>query len=199
KTQVFGLTELSLTGGTQPEFKVQPASSGKGVVVSPTSALLPPIQSKFLKAGRYLDRSILNFRPSADSEFPTQVGGYLNVWEITAAGSARLQAGEQEHCDDFKLAFYMSLYRFAEVVNDLAKKGTIYSSEADARAALATQVAIDPGNLRAYFGCLAGWMQKERDNKGWHTPALPRPDSISYDSTVGQQVAIRKLDNKALP
>ena len=199
KEQLPGLTQLTGAGGVQPDFKLGPAASGKGFVVLPTTASLPPIQSKFLKPGKYPDRSMLNFRPQAESGFQPRAGGYVNVWEITQEGSSRLQAAEQEHCDDFRLAFYLSLYRFAEIVNEMAKTGTVFASESSARAALAKQVKIDPANLSAYFKCVSGWMQRERDNSKWHTPLLPTVDSIAYDDTVRDFVAIRKLTGKALP
>src|SRR5262249_37109471 len=53
KAQVFGLTTLNVSGGTQPSFRRGPAPGGKGFVVLPTAASLPPIESKFLKPGRY--------------------------------------------------------------------------------------------------------------------------------------------------
>ncbi len=198
--QLFGLTTLSGAGRTQPEFILGPApGGGKGFVVLPTSASLAPIQSKFLKPGRYVDRRMINFRPQEGSGFPYRSDGYPNVWEVTSAGSAKIQAGEQEHCDDFRLAFYLSLYRFVEIVNDMAAKGTVYPSKAAADSALRTQVAIDPAKLFDYFKCLASWMQNERDTKPWHTPTLPHVDSVSYDSNVRDQVAIRTLTENALP
>jgi hypothetical protein len=199
KQQLPGLTELAGVGGTQSDFRLGPAPGGKGFVVLPTAASLPPIQSKFLKTGRYPDRSMLNFRPQADSSFSPRPGGYVNVWEITQEGSSKLQAAEQEHCNDFRLAFYLSFYRFAEFVNDMANKGTLFASQSAARATLAAQVKIDPANLPAYFKCVSEWMQRERDDKKWHTPRVPPVDSIAYDDTVRDLVAIRKFTASALP
>jgi hypothetical protein len=198
KVQLFGLTALSGAGATQPEFKVGAAPGGKGVVVLSTGAALSPIQMQFLAAGRYLDTTMINYRPDGTGEFPARPGGYRNVWDIDAGGSARLQAGEQEHCDDFRLAFYFSLFRFAEVVNDMAKQATVYTNETAARAALATNVKIDPANLVAYFQCLADWTRQERDKKKWHMPATPRAE-FAYDPTVRDYVALRKLTAQALP
>jgi hypothetical protein len=199
REQLPGLTQLTGAAGAQPDFKLGPGPAGKGFVVLPTTASIPTIQSKFLDVGRYIDRRILNFRPQEGSQFPSRPGGYLNMWEITPDGSMRLRAAEQEHCDDLRLAFYMSLYRFAEIVNEMAQKGTVFPSESAARAALGQQVKIDPINLPAYFTCVSEWMQKERDDKKWHTPSLPPVDSIAYDDTVRDQVAIRRLSGNALP
>lgn len=199
RAELHGVTELAAAGGTQPDFRLRAAPGGKGFAVLPTTASLPPIKSRFLRPGRYLDRSMLNFRPQVGSAFPPRPGGYLNILEVTQDGSARLQAAEQEHCDDFRLAFYLSLYRFAEIVNDMARGGAAFSSESAARVALAAQTKVDPANLLAYFKCVSTWMRNERDGKNWHTPRVPPVDSIAYYSSIGDDVAVRKLTGNHLP
>lgn len=196
--QLFGLTELSGAGGTQPMFKTAPAPIGNGVVILPTTTAIPPIRSQFLKAGRYLDTlSKIVIQPGGMNP----PGSYPVVWDILSDGANQIKAGEQEHCTDYQLAFYISLYRFAEIVNDLARSGVVYSNEAQARAELEKQVKIDPANLPAYFQCLARWMLSKRDTEKWHTSPSPKADraSIEYDSKAGTQVAVFRLTAKSLP
>src|SRR5262245_46954936 len=197
KAKLPGLTELSGGGGTQPDFKVGPAPAGKGVVVLPTGASLPPIQMKFLAAGHYLDLDRINYRPSEDPAHK-KPGGYRHAWKVTQDGSAKLAEAEQEHCNDFRIAFYVSLFRFAEVVNDMAKQGTVYADEKAARTALAAQVKIDPANLPAYFQCLADSTRDERDNNHWHTPTL-KVSEVTYVSELSEELAILPLTAASLP
>jgi hypothetical protein len=192
------LTELVGKGGQQPTFGTAPAPGGqRGVVIQPTTASIPPIECQFLNPGRYVERHAIRLRhdPSDPNYKP---GGYAPVWDVTPDGSKALRAAEQEHCDDNKYAFYFSLFRFAEVVNELASHGTVYPNEAAARRALDAQVKIDPQNVVAYFNCLGQWTKEKRDTKEkWHTPQL-RVTSLEYDSTIRDNVAVKKLTPASL-
>jgi hypothetical protein len=192
---LFGLTVMN-GAVVEPEFKVGPAPGAQGVVVLPTSASLPPIQMQFLAPGIYLDVDRINFRPTDDPGH-NKPGGYRNAWEINDAGSATLAAGEQEHCTDTQFAFYFSLFRFAEVVNAMAKQSKVYPNERAARADLNTQVRIDPANLRGYFNCLSDSMSKARDPRS-HTPRAG-VSSVTYVSKFSEELAIHKLTPAALP
>jgi hypothetical protein len=198
KAQLWGLTQLSGAGGQQPDFKVAAAPSGKGVVVQPTQASLAPIPMQFIKPGRYLDK-LSSISGQEGSALPP--GSYSVVWSVTKEGSDRIRAGEQEHCNDFRLAFYFSLYRFAEIVNVMAAQGTEFQDEAAARAALARQVAIEPAKLPAYFKCLGEKMADKRDRSGWHKPPAAKAEraTVEYDSTLRKNVAVVEINQKALP
>ena len=58
--QLFGLTELSGAGGTQPMFKTAPAPIGKGVVILPTTTAIPPIRSQFWTSWTLLGYTVEN-------------------------------------------------------------------------------------------------------------------------------------------
>jgi Domain of unknown function (DUF4157) len=193
KTELFGLTQLS-TSGTRPELRVGPASSGKGFVVLPTgTSLAKPITLQYLQPGRYPEHAIrLRLQ---EGGLP---GGYLRLWEITADGSEAIKAGEQEHCDDFRLAYYLSFYRYAELVNEVAVQGTVFPTEAAAKAALKGKVFIEATHLPDYFKCLADEMRDRRDKAGWHTPRKSDP-ALGYDSKLRDDVAVRTLSARSLP
>lgn len=193
KTELFGLTQLS-TIGDKPELRVGPASSGKGFVVLPTSAsLAKPITMQYLQPGRYPEHAI---RLRLQEGGPP--GGYLRLWEITVDGSEVIKAGEQEHCDDFRLAYYLSFYRYAELVNEVAKQGTLFPTEDAAKKALKGKVFIEASQLPNYFKCLAEEMRDQRDKAGWHTPRKSDP-TLGYDGTLRDNVAVRILSAKSLP
>jgi hypothetical protein len=198
KAHLWGLTQLSGAGGEQPDFKVAAAPSGKGVVVQPTKASIPPIPMQFMKPGRYLDQ-LSSISGQEGGALPP--GSYQVVWSVTKEGSERIRAGEQEHCNDFQLAFYFSLYRFAEIVNQMATQGTEFPNEAAARAALARQVAIEPAKLPGYFKCLGDKMAEKRDSSHWHTPPPAKAEraTVEYDSTLRKNVAVVEINQKALP
>jgi hypothetical protein len=199
-----GLTILS--GRTAlPEFNLAPSpAGGKGFLILPTSASIPTIQSNFVKPGvRHLDKTMLNFRPDSNSRFYQGPGtSYLNVLEMTQDGSDQIRAGEQEHCDDFRLAFYFSLYRFAEIINDMAAQSIIYPSQAAARSALHKNIKMDPANFLNYFICLADRLRQIRDEvpNRWHTLKLAPVDSITLDPAISKErVAIRKITRNQVP
>jgi hypothetical protein len=195
--EVFGLTELTGSGGTSPELRVGPSDTGKGFVVLPTGASLgKPIAISYMRPGRYPEHAI-RLRTGQPGDPP---GGYRPLWNITQAGSDAIKAGEQEHCDDYRAAFYFSLYRYAEIVNEIAAQKTVYPTEAAAKRVLDGKVFIDAKKLPAYFKCLADDMRDQRDQRtgGWHTPRKSQPE-LTYDSALSDHVAVRTLTEKSLP
>jgi hypothetical protein len=196
--QLWGLTPFSGAGGQQPELKVAPAPSGKGVVVQSTGASIPAIQMQFLKPGHYFDK-LSTIAAQAGGALPP--GSYPVVWNLTKGGSEKIKAGEQEHCNDIQLAFYFSLYRFAEIVNDLARDGTVFKDEAAARVALGKKAAIEPQKLPAYFQCLGDTMAKKRDDSHWHSPPPPKAEraTVEFDATARKNVAVIEFTEKSLP
>jgi hypothetical protein len=149
---------------------------------------------QYLQPGRYPEHAI---RLRLQEGGPP--GGYLKLWEITADGSEAIKAGEQEHCDDFRMAYYFSYYRYAELVNEIATKGTVFPTEAAAKAALKGTVYIEAAKIPDYFKCLAENMRDHRDKvAGWHTPRKSEP-TLGYDGKLRDNVAVRTLSASSLP
>lgn len=196
--ELFGLTTLVGAGGTAPEFKVEPAPGGKGVKVKETYAALQPITLQHLAAGSYPDRKPYTF--SCDLSVDHYCGWDQQIrprviWDVTADGSARLAEAEQEHCIDYQYAFYFSLGRIAELVNELARSGRRFPNEASAKAELQKSVKLDPKDWVAYFACLAQASKDARDTgqHPWHTPLSPLDKKVRGQSrweagTGGQPV-----------
>lgn len=162
---VFGLTTLDGSGVTFPTVNTFPAKP-HGVTVGPTSAALPTIPSVFTKIGVFV-------------EGETQVGPgggcssgkYPLKWSI---GTNKIGEAEQEHCNDFQYAFDISLKQYADAVNALAAKKTVFPNHQAVEAALTRTTGVAPAKWQSVFNCLVQ-KTKLRDptNPGdpsWHTP-----------------------------
>jgi len=184
--EVFGLTTLS--GQVQvPVFQTEPA--GKAVKVKKTFAALPAIELKFVTDGMYDDKN-LTFTMACQGNDPTcQAGTFPVVWNVTKAGSGRILEGEQEHCADFQLAFYLTLGRISEIINELAGDGKTFPSEAAAKQAMQKQIALPASDWFPYFTRLTNQTSKIRDDfRKWHTPKLNKNTArIQSIGPLGQQ------------
>jgi hypothetical protein len=200
--EVFGLTTLSGAGGTAPEFKVEPAPSGKRVKVKETSASLQPIEMKFLSVGAYPDSSQTYSRACQKDSAPSCVAGKFPVyWNVTTTGSSKIAEGEQEHCTDYRFAFYLVLGRVAEEVNQLARGGKTFFNEAAAKKELAKTVKLDPSDWVAYFNCLCEEASDVRDRSHWHRPQTPSDANIRIEPLQpgGPMVAKLPISSASLP
>jgi hypothetical protein len=200
--EVPGLTTLSGAGGTAPELKVEPAPGGKGLKVKETTASLQPLEMKFLDVGLYRDSSQTHSRSCQADSDPSCVSGKFPVyWDITKTGSAKIAEGEQEHCTDYQLVFYLVLGRAAEEVNQLARGGKTFVDEAAAKKELAKKVKLDPSDWVAYFNCLGQEATDERDKHRWHTPLTPSSANIKVEPLQpgGPTVAKYRVFDTSLP
>lgn len=184
---LFGLTPVVGTGAQTPTFDVAPAPQGKGVVVQPTSATFPVIQSQHVKAGSLLPlKGGLRLQDGSGRVLPLR-------WRVTDTGAAKVAEGENEHCQDTIVAFYFSAYRFAEEVNAMASQATVFPSRDAALREFQKKVKIDPGKIAAYFDCVAHQLNDERDKRRrWHTPRQPSAQ-ISSDGQFGEYVLTPSL------
>jgi len=90
------------------------------------------------------------------------------TWESSPRGQKRLAAAEQEHCQDYRYAFDISLGCYADVVNDFAKKRTKSPSREAAVDAVTKRVGLAPD---AWVQCYIALLDtsKLRDTIGWRT------------------------------
>jgi Domain of unknown function (DUF4157) len=159
----FGLTRLVASDATVPAVVTKPVRGG--VRIQPTAAALPVIPSVFTGADTFTE---------GESHFVNNGGRNLCTsgkkpihWVITAQGADKIREGEQDHCADFQLAFDLSLKRYADATNALAKR--TFGSQAEAERAVTKAVGIAPAKWFGAFACLAR-KTKIRDNQKWHTP-----------------------------
>src|SRR5207253_114293 len=100
-------------------------------------------------------------------------GKYPSRWRIYPAGANKIGEGEQEHCDDFRYAFDISLRRYADAVNQLSTSKRVFRDEAAVKSHLSRTLGVNPDDWQSVFVCLAQ-KTKIRDSKvrDWHTPHL---------------------------
>lgn len=183
----FGLTVLDVTSVTYPEAVT---SKGKGGhVFKSTTAALPVIPSIYTAADTFTEGEAHFISQGGPYDCPS---GKLPIrWTILAAGANRIRAGEQEHCNDFQLAFDRSLKRYADAVNALAASGRKFPSQAAAERALKRQVGADPADWRTAFVCLAR-KTRLRDKGGLHDPALLKRPPQHKDGCAFSSVYVHK-------
>ncbi|MHB1057967.1 MAG: eCIS core domain-containing protein [Rhodanobacter sp.] len=172
-TDDFGLTRLDVNAVVFPAFSTKRMRGG--FVIEPTTAALPAIQSVFTDADTFTE---------GEAHFIAQDGGECPSgkkpirWIITSGGAAKIKQGEQEHCDDFQLAFDLSLKRYAEAVNTLAGHH-VYASQAQAERAVTRIAGLAPKDWPGTFLCLARKTRLRDGSNGWHTPRpMMRPPRL---------------------
>lgn len=171
-TAEFGLTALTVSAAT---FRVLDlVRKGKGVQVQPTTATLPKISSIFTQAGVFDEGEATVLGDEGDCP----PGKYPLRWVISTGGAQKIQEGEQEHCNDFNLAFDLSLGKYRDAINQLATKKKIFANESAVKKHLKQIVGFEFDGLFTVFACLAK-KSLIRDHDDWHTP-VPAIRSPSF-------------------
>ena len=171
-TAEFGLTALTVSDATFPALDL--VRKGKGVQVQATTAALPRISSIFTQAGVFDEGEATVLGDEGDCP----PGKYPLRWVISAGGAQKIQEGEQEHCNDFNLAFDLSLGKYRDVINQLAAPKTIFANESAVKKHLKKIVGFEFDDLFTVFACLAK-KSLVRDRNDWHRPVpTTRPPSF---------------------
>src|SRR5262249_3885682 len=148
-TDDFGLTRLA--GSAQIPI-VHTSKRSKGLVLDFTDAKLPTLTSVYRAAGKFTEGEV-HFIGDKDSECPSKK--YPLQWWILPKGAEKIREGELEHCADFQHAFDISIRRYADVVNDLAAKKKLFSSQKAAEKFVTGLVGPKPDTWSDVFKCLA--------------------------------------------
>ena len=169
----FGLTTLS---GNVTVPVVHVSKSAKGWVLDSTDARLPPLSSVYTAAGTFIEGEMMSLSDGKEcrsgKKYPVQ-------WKILPGGAQQIREAEIEHCEDFHYAFAVSLKRYADVVNDLATKKTVFASQKAAEKYVTGKVGPSPDTWTDVFKCLAK-KTKLRDTQKWHMPRpLTKPPQIA--------------------
>jgi hypothetical protein len=126
------------------------------------------ISSFFLKPQEFKDNGIVILQEDGDPRNNyCPKGRYENHWLITQSGADKIKEGEQEHCNDFKLAFNLTLAKYRDAVN--ASAGKKFSSDKAVKKFIKKKTGVDPDSWAKVFWCLAS-KTKERDKMNWHLP-----------------------------
>lgn len=181
-TAEFGLTTLTVSDATFPELNL--TQKGKNVQVQATTAALPKISSIFTRADVFDEGEATVLGDEGDCP----PGKYPLRWIISAGGARKIQEGEQEHCNDFNLAFDLSLAKYWDAVNQLAAQKKIFANEAAVKKHLKKIVGFEFDDLFTVFACLAG-KSLVRDRNDWHKPVpTTRPPSFQNNCTFARAI-----------
>jgi hypothetical protein len=159
----FGLTRLAGPVGV-PVVQVSPARNGR---LSPTGASMPPLTSVYTQGTFVEGTGLLIGQGSGPRECPG--GSYPKEWTIRGTGESKIREAEQEHCADFRLAFDVSLSRFAQAVNAAAQSGRTFADQQAAERFFTRQLGVSPASWLLHFECLAA-KTKIRDSSHAHEP-----------------------------
>jgi len=162
-TSDFGLTVLS---GNVTVPAVGTRRARRGVVVEPTAAAMPALDSVYTKDGTFTEGQA-HFVNNDGADCPS--GRYDLRWTITPTAATRIRAGELEHCADLRHAFEISLQRYADAVNAVAASGRVFRSARAASRYVTRRTGAAPNDWPAVFQCLAH-KTEDRDFMRWHTP-----------------------------
>lgn len=164
----FGLTRLS------SDNVVFPAVTLKKGILEKTEASMQ-VSSIFLQAQTFKDKGVVVLQEDGGAEHNyCPRGKYERYWEITPGGANKIKEGEQEHCNDFMLAFDSSLAKYRDAVNEAAAKKVKFRSEREARNYLKRKTKVHPDQWISTFWCLA-FKTKIRDEMNWHLPKFISP------------------------
>jgi hypothetical protein len=109
----------------------------------------------------------------------TTAGDFKVYWKFSKAISDLVKKGEQEHCDDYDIAFKLSFQEAEDILNNhiVGKTFGPKPTKADAEAAVRAEIGgklvhptlgTDAQHWLIAFGTLAN-KTSTRDNSGWHS------------------------------
>jgi hypothetical protein len=133
--------------------------------LQPTHAEMPKIASFFTAAGEFQEgqmgkQYVLN---------NCKIRDYPIKWKITTDGAEKIKEGEEEHCNDIRHAFRITLALYASTINNVAAAERLYSSKSQAEQDALNQVGIPQSQWMNEFEKYIKRSEK-RDDKKWHTP-----------------------------
>jgi hypothetical protein len=180
--EVLGITTFDPNKAKAPEISTAAVQeNGKTFFkLKPTHAEMPPIRSAYTQAGEYVEGFWQDISEECKSErIRLQTSKFPIHWTLTAEGAKKTKEAEQEHCNDIRAAFDITLALYASAINNLAAAERLYSKPADAEkeAVRATGVTADAMLYRFYE---TAQKTRLRDDSDWHT-AQPIGDRAKKD------------------
>jgi len=123
---------------------------------------LPSIDSIYTQAGIFTEGSQ---RVVFDSDGDCLTDTYYLRWMIASNGAAKIQQGEQEHCDDYNYAYSNSVLPYVTEINRLAGGTRSFGSEREAKRYIERRIGFNPDDWFTRFSCM---LQKSLDRD--HVP-----------------------------
>jgi hypothetical protein len=190
---VFGQTAIVASRAVAPEIAAVAVPGG--FKLKATHAEMPPVYSAFT-AATVFDEGMRHCSDPSCSRTPNaNVGRY----RITPGGAARLQAGEMEHCRDYREAFDLSLALYASIINNLAARERIYSSERQVIEDATRQVGVRPDDMVTRFEALCA-LSTGRDTRNWHRPNFPSATThVDICNQANGCRTVETIDETSLP
>ncbi len=136
----------------------------------PIQVNLPSIDSIYTQVGRFTEGSH-RFEGSPDciaDDYPIE-------WRIASSGADKIREGEQEHCNDYNLAYQLCILPLVQNVNRLASTSRTFRSEISAKREITRLIGFNPDDWFDKFRCLLQQSLvrdsiSRRQVRGSHTP-----------------------------
>ncbi|HEY5959103.1 MAG TPA: hypothetical protein VIV60_21245, partial [Polyangiaceae bacterium] len=147
-TVVLGETRSTPTEAVRPEIDTIAVTEGKKTYykLKPTHAEMAPIESAVTGMGEFVEGSSI----FADTNGGCRTARYPIRWRIQDISA--LKAGEQEHCDDFRHAFNITLALYASSINNLAATERLYSTRKSAIETAEQYAGINVSQMLSVYG-----------------------------------------------
>jgi hypothetical protein len=161
--------------------------------LKPTHAEMPPIRSAYTQAGSYIEGFWQDISEDCKAErIRLGTSKFPITWTVTPAGAGKTMEAEQEHCDDIRAAFDLTLGLYASAINNLAASERTYSKADDAIKEGTRAAGVNPDAMIYQFQAMA-LKTKFRDDSDRHTAQpvgdrarknRPREDGCRYFYTI---------------
>ena len=180
--EVLGITSFNPGNAKAPEINsVAVQDNGKTVYkLKPTHAEMPPIRSAYTEEGSYVEGFQQDLTEDCKSERIRRGTSKFPInWEVTKGGADKTREAEQEHCNDIRAAFDLTLGLYASAINNLAAAERTYSKPEDVIKEGVRAAGVNPNDMIYNFADMAA-KTRLRDDSDWHT-AHPIGDPARKD------------------
>jgi hypothetical protein len=180
--EVLGITSFNPGNAKPPEINsVAVQEDGKTVYkLKPTHAEMPLIRSAYTEAGSYIEGFAQDITEECKSERIRRGTSKFPInWEVTEGGAAKTMEAEQEHCNDIRAAFDLTLGLYGSAINNLAASERTYSKPEQVVQEGVRATGVKPEEMIYNFADMAA-KTRLRDDSEWHT-AHPIGDPARKD------------------
>ena len=180
--EVLGITSFNPGNAKVPEINsVASQENGKTVYkLKPTHAEMPPIRSAYTEEGPYVEGFTQDITEECKSErIRLGTSKFPIHWDMTENGAKKTMTAEQEHCNDIRAAFDLTLGLYASAINNLAASERTYSKPEQVIKEGVSATGVNPDDMIYNFADMAN-KTRLRDDSEWHT-AQPIGDQARKD------------------
>ena len=180
--EVLGITSFNPGNAKAPEINpVTVQDNGKTVYkLKPTHAEMPPIRSAYTDQDDYVEGFFQDITEECKSQrIRLGTSKFPIHWEMTGDGAKKTMEAEQEHCNDIRAAFDLTLGLYASAINNLAASERTYSKPEQVTKEGVRAAGVNPDDMIYNFADMAA-KTRLRDDSEWHT-AQPIGDPARKD------------------